>query len=280
MKLQNLGMCFRDYRQYCDLVDEAMAAFSPPLINGLPMSGDARLLIEKRRLSFVKNADHVLIFCAYENYAKLYYIAQAGAALLMPPSGLPIVADQVRLEDKPYPQYDALMAQSYFTLARVNVNINRKLDTHLNPNHYVHMALPRHVSVGFALAGEYFKINKLMRSAFDPLLDELPSRDELTRSINGGNVFVIRDREKIAAALIRIVRGYSVMLPWIAVDTPYRNRKLSGLLHYASDRDSQKKGYRHAIVWVNEKSEHWIRAVERRGYHRNKQRLYTYRYNS
>lgn len=280
MKLQTLGMCFRDYRQYCDLVDEAMAAFSPPLINGLPMSCDARRLIENKRLSFVKNADHVLIFRAYENYAKLYYIARAGAALLMPPSGLPIVADQVRLEDKEYPLYDALMAQSYFTLARVNVNVNRKLDTHLNPNHYVHMALPKHVSVGFALAGEYYKIDKLLKSAFDPLLDELPSRDELMESINGGNVFVIRDREKVAAVLIRIVKGYSVTLPWIAVDTPYRNKKLSGLLHYMSDRNSQKKGYHYAFIWVNEKSEHWIQAIERRGYRRNKQRLYTYRYNS
>ena len=280
MKRQNPGACFRDYQQYCDFVDTAMAAYSPPLINGLPMASDARALIEKRRLSYVKGEDHALIFSSYEGYYKLYYIARAGAVLAMPPADLPVVADQIRLEDKQYPQYDALMAQSYFTLARVSVNLSRKLDTHLNPHHYVHKGLPRHVCVSFALAGEYYKINKLLQSVFDPLADELPARNELVEYINSGNVFVIRDREKIAGVLIRIVKGYSVKLHWIAVDFPYRNKKLSGLLHYVCDRNSKQKGYHTVTVWVSEKSDRWVKAIQRRGYRGNKQRLYTYTLNS
>ncbi len=280
MKPQSPGMCFRDYPQYCGLVDEAMAAFSPPLVNGLPAPGDARRLIEERRLSYVKNPDHLLIFSAFENYCKLYYIARAGAVLQMPPNGLPVVCDQIRLEDKAYPLCDALMAQSYFTLARISVNISRKLDRNLNPYHYVRLGLPRHVAVSLAMGGEYYKINKLLRAGFDPVLDELPSREELIGSINLGHVFVIRDKEKIAAILVRAVKGYSAKLRWIVVDAPYRNVKLSGLLHFAADRNSQKRGYHYAAAWVNEKSERWIQAVERRGYRRNKQRLYTYRYNS
>lgn len=280
MKPQPPGACFKDYRHYCDTVDEAMAAFAPPLINGLPTPGDARALIEKHRLSYVKNPDHLLLFSAFENYARLYYIARAGAALSMPPSGLPIVADQIRVADKGYPLYDALMAQSYFTLARVSVSLSRKLDRSINPHHYVHLGLPRHVAVGRALEGEYYKINKLLRAAFDPLLDALPARDELIAGINRGDVLVIRDKEKIAAVMVRDARGYTAKLRWVVVDAPYRNLKLSGLLHCIADRDSQKKGYRYSAVWVNEKAERWIQAVERRGYRRNKQRLYMYRYNS
>lgn len=46
---ETLGTRFQTYRQYCDLVDEAMASVQSPLINGLPAAQTARELIEGKR---------------------------------------------------------------------------------------------------------------------------------------------------------------------------------------------------------------------------------------
>jgi len=276
LNIQIVGTQFQSYQQYCDWMDEALASFRSPLLNGLPMAADARRLIEQKRLSYVKNADHSLVFSAFDGYIKLYYAAEENAALAIPPVKLPVIADQVRLDGKPYPKYDALMRRSAFSLARVKASMDRKLDEDLKPMRYYRAEQSKGVSVHFAMTGEYYKINKLLRNIFDPLLDELPARDELMRSIRDGNVFVIRDRETIAAVMVRVTKGYSAMLYWVAVDAPYRNLKLSGFLHYIGDLDSKKHGFRHVLFWVDVRAEGWIRVLEGRGYRVSNQRLYTY----
>lgn len=276
MNLQIVGTLFQSYEQYCDWMDRALESFRAPLVNGLPMASDARRLIERRRLSYVKNADHALVFSAFDGYVKLYYAAEENATLAIPPVKLPVIVDQVRADGKPYPNYDALMRRSAFALARVKASMDRKLDGDLKPMRYFRAEQLKGVSVHLAMPGEYYKINTLLRNIFDPLLDELPARDELVRGIREGNVFVIRDREKIAAVMVRVTRGYSAMLYWVAVDPAYRNRKLSGYLHYEGDLDSRMRGYRHVLFWVDVRAEAWIRTLEGRGYRLSNQRLYTY----
>lgn len=276
MLIHTIGTRFTDYQQYCDLVDEALAAFHAPLMNGLPLASDARRLIECRRLFYVKNPDHLLIFSAHTGYYKLYYAAQEEAVLIIPDTKWPIVADQVRLTTKRYPKCDALMARSRFSLGRVDVRMERKLDEELKLGQYVHTGMPKHSRVGYALTGEYYKINTLLRKVFDPLLDELPCRDDLIQSICDGHVLVVRDHERIAAVMVYIAKGSVAMLHWIAVAAPYRNMRLSGLLHFTGDRVYRERGFYQVVLWVDETSEAWIRAVEERGYQITKQRLYTY----
>ena len=276
MNVQIVGTLFQSYAQYCDWMDQALASLRAPLFNGLPMAADARRLIEQKRLSYVKSADHALVFSAFDGYIKLYYAAEETATLLIPPVKLSVIADQVRVDGKPYPKYDALMRRSLFSLARVKASMDRKLDEDLKPMRYFRAEQLKGVSVQVAMPGECYKINTLLRNIFDPLLDELPARDELIRGIRDGNVFVIRDLEKIAAVMVRVTRGYSAMLYWVAVDPAYRNLKLSGYLHYAGDLDSRRHGYRHVLFWVDVRAEGWIRTLEGRGYRLSNQRLYTY----
>lgn len=276
MKIYTIGTRFRDYQQYCDLADGAPAAFRSPLTNGLPPAKEARQLADGRRLFYVKNRDHLLIFSAQFGYYKLYYTAQEDAVLLMPPAQMPIVADQVRLEAGQYPQCDALMARSSFTLERVDVRMERKLDDSLRQEPYIPGGMPRCAAPDYAMTGEYYKINKLLRSVFDPLLDALPGRDELMQRILNGLVYVIRDQEKLAAVMICTPGDEAATLQWIAVDFAYRGLGLSGLLHWFGDRELRKKGFRQAVLWIGEKSAGWIHTMEGRGYQQTEQRLFTF----
>ena len=241
MTSKTIGLQFRGYQHYCDVVDEALAAFHSPLMNGLPSAKFVRRLIQNKRLFFVQNQDHVLIFSAHDGYYKLYYAAQETAALVLPPADAPVVVDQVRLETKRYPLYDALMKKSGFTLGRVNIGMARKLDDSLKKEQYVQADVPDDIAVDLAVPGELYKIDDLLRTVFDPLLDELPSKEELGEMIASGHVFVIRIHEKIAATMIRIPKGAVAMMHWVAVDRRYRNLKLSGLIGFAGDEDSRKK---------------------------------------
>ena len=276
MKIHAIGTRFLDYPQYCAVVDDALASIHAPLMNGLPLAGDARRLIEARRLFYVRGKEYLLLFSAHVGYYKLYYAAHEDAALVIPPTVMPIVADQVQLAAKPCPRCEKLMTRGGFTLDRVDVRLERKLDASLRRSQYVHGSLPVHAEADYAMTGEYYKINTLLRSAFDPLLDELPGRDELTRSILDGFVFVVRDVEKIAAVMVCIPKGAMVMLHWIAVDIKYRNQNLSGLLHFFGDIQCRRKGFRQEALWVDEHSSGWIQAVLRRGFHLTDQRLLTY----
>ncbi len=276
MKIHAIGTRFLDYPQYCAVVDEALAAIHAPLLNGLPLAGDARRLIDAKRLFYVRGRDHLLLFSAHVGYYKLYYAAHEDAVLTIPPTAMPIVADQVRLSTRECPRCDQLMARSCFTLDRVDVRLERKLDASLRRSQYIHGSLPLHAVADYAMTGEYYKINTLLRGAFDPLLDELPGRDELMRSIQDGFVFVVRDAEKIAAVMVCIPKGAMVLLHWIAVDKKYRNQNLSGLLHFFGDTQCRRKGFRQEALWVDEHAAGWIGAVRRRGFHLTDQRLYTY----
>ena len=274
--MQIVGTPFQSYQQYCAWMDEVLASFRAPLMNGLPLACDARGLIEKKRLSFVKRPDHALVFSAYEGYLKLYFASEESATLVLPPVRLPVITDQIRLEGKAYPAYDALMERSRFALAREKASMDRVLDEPIRPERYFRAEPMAGVSVSFAIPGEYYKIIKLLRKSFDSLLDELPAKDTLLQGIRDGNVFVIRDRERIAATMVRVVRGHLATLYWVAVDVPYRRMKLSGLLHYVGDLDSRKRGYRRVMFWVDVKAKGWIAALEKRGYRLTGQRLLTY----
>jgi hypothetical protein len=276
VKIYPIGTPLREYPQYRDLADDALAAFGSPLTNGLPSAKDARELIGGKRLFFVRNRDHLLVFSAHIGCYRLYYAAQEDAVLQIPPTRMPIVAELARQDAQGCPQCDALMARSAFTLERVDVRMERALDDTLCQEQYLPDGMPRCSAPDYAMTGEYYKINTLLHSVFDPLLDALPGRDELMQRILDGLVYVIRDQEKIAAAVVYSLKGGAANPRWIAVDFPYRAQNLGGLLHWHGDRELRKKGFRKATLWANEKSMGWLHTLEDRGYLRTSQRLYTH----
>lgn len=276
MKIYPIGTPIREYPQYRDLADDALAAFGSPSTNGLPSAKDARELIGGRRLFYVRNRDHLLVFSAHIGFYRLYYAAQEDAVLQLPPTRMPVVAELTRQDGQSCPQCDALMARSAFTLERVEVRLERALDDALCQEQYLSDGMPRCAAPDYAMTGEYYKINTLLHSVFDPLLDALPGRDELMQQILSGLVYVIRDQGKIAAVMVYALQGDAAMPRWIAVDFPYRAQNLGGLLHWYGDRELRKKGFRQATLWANEKSAGWLHTLEGRGYRRTGQRLFTY----
>lgn len=279
MDSQTIGLRFQNDRQYFDLLDEMLASISSPLMNGLPAAKTTRELIGNRRLFYIKKPDYLLIFCLYDECWKLYYIARENTVLVMPETELPIIAGQERLDTRQYPGFDALMERSAFTLKRIDVAMERTLDDNLKRETYVREEYPPNITAELAVPGDLLKIDKLLRSVYNPALDEIPDHSELCGSIRYSHVFVVRDHEKIAAAVIRIPSGSTAILQWIVVDPEYRDRKLSGLLHYTGDLDSKNRGYRRVVVWVNKKADGWIHAIEKRGYLVSRQRFYSYIYN-
>ena len=59
-------------------------------MNGLPMTGNARRLIDQKRLFFVWNPDHTLIFNVQNVFFILYFTAKEGAALAIPCVNAPV----------------------------------------------------------------------------------------------------------------------------------------------------------------------------------------------
>ena len=276
MKIYPIGTPLREYPQYRDLADDALAAFGPPLTNGLPPAKDARELIGGRRLFYVRNRDHLLVFSAHIGCYRLYFAAREDAVLLLPPTRMPVVAELAREGAADLPQCDALMARSAFALERVDVRMERALDDSLCQEQYLPDGIPRCAAPDYAMTGEYYKINTLLRTVFDPLLDALPGRDELMRMILDGLVYVIRDQEKIAAVMVYALQGDTAVPRFAAVDFAYRAQNLGGLLHWYGDRELRGKGLRQAALWAGEKSAGWLRTLEERGYRRTGQRRFTY----
>jgi hypothetical protein len=276
MNIGNAGSRFESYQQYCDVMDKAIATISTPLMNGLPMAGETRQLIESKRLFYICNPDHILVFTAYSEYLKLYYAAAEDAVLRIPPTSIPVVADQLRLDSRDYPRDDALMVRSGFTLDRVNVGMERMLSSDLRREDYLTGEVPENIAVGFAVPEDLAEVECLLRRVFDPVLDELPSQNELYAMIKNEHVFVLRDRRTIAALMIRMPKGAAVMMHWIVVNEKYRRLKLSGALAFAGDSDSRNQGYKKITIWVNRMADKWIQTISRRRYVLTGQSLYTY----
>jgi hypothetical protein len=276
LKGQTIGVQFHNYQQYCDVVDEALASIQSPLINDLPMTAKARRLITEKRLFYVKGSDSVLLFLTHDHYDEMFYIAGQYAVCTIPNTDIPIVVYRAWPVSKPDPRHDALLKRVGFTLDRVNIGMEFNLDKKLNREAYIHGMMPETITDGLAMPGELDQIGSLLLTAFDPVQDELPSRNELLRMIRDGDVFVIRDGEIIAAVTIRIPRGATAVMHWIAVDEKYRKLKLTGKIAFVADTDSQKRGYRQIVIWVDERAVGWRQSIEKRGYHLTQQRLNIY----
>ena len=74
------------------------------------------------------------------------------------------------------------------------------------------------------------QILNLMNIVFDPLYSFLPSMQELCDDIKEGRVIVIRDGEKIAAALISSFEKKIAMIKQVAVNPAYRGKQFGKVL--------------------------------------------------
>ena len=98
--------------------------------------------------------------------------------------------------------------------------------------------------------GDAEQILNLMNIVFDPLYSFLPSMQELCDDIKEGRVIVIRDGEKIAAALISGFEKKIAMIKQVAVNPAYRGKQFGKMLlqAYHSKYCGEASSFQH---WVD-----------------------------
>ncbi len=192
-----------------------------------------------------------------------------------PQTSSPIVADQIRRGDRAYVLYDALMLRGGLALRRINIGMERSLDSPIQPEAYLGAAADG-PPVDFAAPADLEAVQRILADSFDPVLDEPPTGDELMAYIQNQWVSVVREGGQPISIMIRIPRGGSEMLRWIATDAAYRSRRLSGVMHLAGDLRARQAGRRQTTLWINADAQGWIQSHRKRGYELSNQYLYTF----
>lgn len=119
-------------------------------------------------------------------------------------------------------------------------------------------------NVNFATILDTKELYYLLHQYFNPLSEQLPCEEELTKFINTQRVLVYKDKNKIIGFIIFELNGMTLYLRYWFVRSEYRNKKIGSKLFNEFMRIGSTT--RRQLLWVIANNENAIKRYRHYGY--------------
>ncbi len=120
--------------------------------------------------------------------------------------------------------------------------------------------------VKFAKKEDVDALNNELFKGFDPLAEQLPSKQELSDYIDRGEILLVKDKNKVCGFIIFEIVGVTWYLRYWYISSEYRNLGIGSKLLKASlmrGKDTKRQ-----ILWVMSNNENAIKRYEHYGFER------------
>jgi ribosomal protein S18 acetylase RimI-like enzyme len=231
----------------------------------------SRSLILNEKLFFVKINEVIFVFKRNKEFLNVYFYASDSNQLyyslyilLQTYPDLIFIFDIVSRST----ESDVLMAfkKSNFNIYTSLVRMNR-ISEGYSLNEFIN---DQYLKV--AEVAESIEVFNLLNTYFDPMAEQLPTRDEIIDYSNNGNILVYKYDNKVVGFVIYQLVGLTLYLRYWFVAPEYREMKIGSKLFYFFLFNG--KGSKRQLFWVIQTNQNAIIRYEHYGF--NKEKMFNF----